>query len=304
MSLSLAALIPWVATLAMGFPAAPPGQEFERGRTAFLRGEYERAVTIIYPLVYPELRLESEAEALQAHRMLGVSYLFEGKQAEARGEFRKLLELSPDYRFDPLLDPSRVVEFFNAIVREQQAQLGDIEARLKKREDELSRHHGEVLERRVERRSYAVNFIPFGAGQFQNQQRGKAWAFLGVEAALASVSLGAFVYNFAKYGARPGKPCLDMPTPVASGAAFECPPSRVDHSGENASRSLMHLQVASGAAFFAVALWGAIDALHYFKSDVSLGETYVPATSPPQGAWRLVPTVGPVAQGASLSYTF
>lgn len=299
MSVSLAVVIPWLTTLAMGFPAAPPAQEFERGRTAFLRGEYERAVTIIYPLVYPELRLESEAEALQAHRMLGVSYLFEDKQAEARGEFRKLLELSPDYRFDPLLDPPRVVEFFNAIVREQQAQLGDIEARLKKREDELSRHHGEVLERRVEHHSFAVNFIPFGTGQFQNQQRRKGWAFLGVEAALASASVTAFVYNFAKYGARPQRPCLDP----ATGSAFVCSPSRIDHSSENASRSLMHFQVATGAAFFAVALWGVIDAAHYFKSDVSLGETYVPAASPP-GAWRLVPTLGPVAQGASLAYTF
>ncbi|HEX2656990.1 MAG TPA: hypothetical protein VHU40_01905 [Polyangia bacterium] len=298
MSLPLAVLIPWLTAMAVGFPPAPPAQEFERGRTAFLRGEYERAVSIIHPLVYPELRLESEAEVLQAHRMLGVSYLFEDKQADARSEFRKLLELSPDYRFDPLLDPPRVVEFFNSIVREQQAQLGDIEARLKKREDELRRHHGEILERRVEHRSYAVNFIPFGAGQFQNQQRAKGWIFLGVEAGLASVSMAAFITNFAKYGARPQRPCL---TPVASGSV--CPPSQLDHTDEDASRGLMRVQVASGAAFFAVALWGVIDSLHNFKADVPLGETYVPASSAP-AAWRLVPELGPFAQGASLAFTF
>jgi hypothetical protein len=297
-SLPLAVLIPWLTAMAVGFPPAPPAQEFERGRTAFLRGEYERAVSIIHPLVYPELRLESEAEALQAHRMLGVSYLFEDKPAEARSEFRKLLELSPDYRFDPLLDPPRVVEFFNGIVREQQAQLGDIEARLKKREDEMRRHHGEVLERRVEHRSFAVNFIPFGAGQFQNQQRAKGWIFFGVEAGLASVSLAAFITNFSKYGARPQRQCL---IPVTSGSV--CPPSQLDHTDEDASRGLMHVQVATGAAFFAVAAWGVIDAIYNFKADVSLGETYVPASSPP-GAWRLVPELGPVAQGASLAFTF
>jgi len=298
-SLSLAALIPLLTTMAMGFPLAQPAQEFERGRTAFLRGEYERAVSIIRPLVYPDLRLESEAEALQAHRMLGVSYLFENKPVEARDEFRKLLELSPDYRFDPLLDPPRVVEFFNGIVREQQAQLGDIEARLKKRETEMRRHHGEILVRRVEHRSFAVNFIPFGAGQFQNQQRTKGWIFLGVEAGLASVSVAAFITNFAKYGARPQRPCLD---PLAPNVAT-CPPTRVDHTDENASRDLMTVQVASGAAFFAVALWGVLDAIHNFKSDVPLGDTYVPAGSAP-GAWRLVPELGPVAQGASLAFTF
>lgn len=291
MNLLSAALL--LATLNV---ASSPSQEFERGRTAFLRGEYERAVTIIYPLVYPDLRLETEAEVLQAHRMLGVSYLFENKQAEARDEFRKLLELSPDFRFDPLLDPSKVVEFFNGIVFEQQAQLGDIETRLKKREQELNRHAGQILERRIERRSYAVNFIPFGAGQFQNEQRRKGWVFFGVEAGLATVSVAAFVTNFAVYGTAPIRGCLDvMPPPNM------CPLSRIDHSQENRSQKLLDVQVATGAAFFAVALWGMVDAFRNFRPEVPLGETYVPANT---GAWHLVPMVDPTARGAALALTF
>jgi hypothetical protein len=292
-------LVPWLvfAAAAVNLPNTP-SQEFDRGRTAFLRGEYERAVGIIHPLVYPELRLESEAEALQAHRMLGVSYLFENKPADARAEFRKLLELSPDFRFDPLLDPPRVVEFFNAIVHEQQAQLGDISARLKKREEELNRHNGQILERRMEHRSYAVNFLPFGAGQFQNQQRSKGWLFLGVEAGLAAISVGAFITNFATYGTSPERGCR---------VTFEvppCPAAEVDHSREDASRNLMRVQVASGALFFAVAIWGVVDALRNFRADVPLGEVYVPVT-PPAGAWRLAPMLGPMAQGGgALTLTF
>jgi hypothetical protein len=284
--------------------ATSPSQEFERGRTAFLRGEYERAVAIIYPLIYPDLKLESEVEVLQAHRMLGVSYLFENKQTEARDEFRKLLELSPDVRFDPLLDPPKVVEFFNGIVREQQAQLGDIDIRLKKREEEMNRHVGQVLERRVERRSYVVNFIPFGAGQFQNQQHGKGWAFLGVEAGLASLSVAAYLINFATYGAHPIRPCIGgTPDPSqTSTAPGVCPPALIDHSAENRSHKLLELQVASGATFFAVALWGAIDALRNYRPEVSLGETYVPAQN--AGAWRLTPTVDPTSRGAALAVTF
>ena len=51
----------------------------------------------------------------------------------------------------------------------------------------------QARDRAYEQHSYAVNFIPFGAGQFQNGQRGKGWAFLGIEAALGAISLGAFV---------------------------------------------------------------------------------------------------------------
>jgi len=275
-----------------------PSQEFDRGRTAFLRGEYERAVSIIHPLLYPDLRLESESDVVQAHRMLGVSYLFENKQTEARDEFRKLLELSPDYRFDPLLDPPKVVEFFNGIVREQQAQLGDIDIRLKKREEELNRHVGQVLVRRTERRSYLINFVPFGAGQFQNQQRRKGWAFLGVEAALAATSVGTFMANLATYGWRPVRLCKGQPIAPIGG----CPPMDVDHSREDGSRTLTDIQVVSGALFFGVAIAGMVDAIANFQEEVPLGDTYEPAPSP--SAWHLLPSLSPQAAGAALVTTF
>lgn len=282
--------------------AGGPSEEYERGRTAFLRGEYQRAIATINPLLYPELRLESPDEVIQAHRMLGVSYLFESQPDKARGEFRKLLELDPDFRFDPLLDPPRVVDFFNDFLREQQSELGDIEARLKKREAELARRSGQVLERRIERRSMAVNFVPFGAGQFQNRQTRKGWLFLGAEAVLAATSVGAFVTNFAVYGVRPTRPCLDPVMPRADGLPGSCAPDRIDHSGENTSRNLTRVQVASGALFFGVAIWGIVDALRHFQAEVTVGETV--AGPPPATSLRLTPSLNSVAQGATLTLSF
>jgi len=290
---------------------ATPAQEFDRGRTAFQRGEYERAISLIYPLVYPELRLESEGEVLIAHRLLGVSYLFVNKPNDARIEFRKLLELAPDYRFDALLDPPRVVEFFNALVREQQEQLGDIEARLRKREEQRNRHLGEILVRRVERRPYAVNFLPFGAGQFQNEQHTKGWLFLGAEALLGAVSLGAFITNFTLYGTSPERECIGG---TASYVDNKCPAAKVDHSREQTSHDITRVQVVSGAAFFAVALWGVIDAVRNYRPEVPLGDSYIPANGAPEtapasnkagpSAWRISPLIGPLAQGGALTLTF
>ena len=53
-----------------------------------------------------------------------------------------------------------------------------------------------------------MNFVPFGAGQFQNGQRRKGWLFLGIEGGLAAISLGAFLTNFALYGIQPRRKCL------------------------------------------------------------------------------------------------
>jgi hypothetical protein len=290
--------------LAMALAAAVgPSEEFQRGRTAFLRGEYQRAITTIRPLLYPDLRLESEDEVTQAHRLLGVSYLFEKQPEMARTEFRKLLELDPDFRFDPILDPPRVVEFFNEVIREQQSELGDIEARLKKREAALAHRRVQVLERRIERRSFALNFFPFGVGQFQNQQHRKGLFFLGVEGALAATSVAAFALNFGLYGVNPRRPCLDDPVAAQpDGSGGECPADRIDHTGEHHSRDLTRIQIASGGLFFAVAIWGVVDAIRNYQSEVTIGETL--AEPPPTTSLRIDPLLTPLAQGASVTLTF
>src|SRR4051812_152214 len=179
--------------LVAGTPAAR--DSFDRGRTAFGRAEYARAIEILHPLLYPDVLLDSEGEVVQAHRMLGVAYLFENRPDEARREFKKLLELRPDYRFDPLLDPQRVVDFFNGVLKEEQAVIAKMTERRLQREREQAERRERDAERlrlpptivHYERHSYAVNFVPFGGGQFQNGQRRKGWLFLGAEAALGAV---------------------------------------------------------------------------------------------------------------------
>src|SRR5262245_29298404 len=94
---------------------------FDRGRMAFGRAEYQRAIDILRLLLYPDVQLDSEGEVVQVHCMLGVAYLFENKPEDARREFKKLLELRPDFRFDPLLDLQQVVDFFNGVLKEEQA---------------------------------------------------------------------------------------------------------------------------------------------------------------------------------------
>jgi hypothetical protein len=292
-------------------PAPPPAatisprEAFERGRTAFGRAEYQRAIDILQPLLYPEVLLDSEGEIVQAHRMLGVSYLFENKPEDARREFHKLLNLRPDYRFDPLLDPQRVVDFFNRVLKESKAELDALEAKRRAREqEELARREREERRKvpppvilRYERHSFAVNFIPFGAGQFQNDQRGKGWAFLGAEAALAAVSVGAFVTNFALYGVEPRRKCNVM-TPIdAGGVPHACPPDQIDHSAEESSRALLRVQVISGGLFFAVAALGVIDAIRHYQRDVLIGE---PPGGPSGGTTRLL--LGPTGVGAAWTF--
>lgn len=281
-------------------------EELQRGKNAFDRGEYKRAIEILAPLLYPDIRLESDSQIVQVHRMLGVAHLFEGAEANAAQEFRKLLQVRPDYRFDPLLDPPQVVDFFNGVRREDEAEVAQLEA--KRREVEQARERDRVecekvrggpaiIERKVGRNSFAVNFLPFGAGQFQNGHRRKGWAFLIGESTLAAVSVGAFASNLALYGLRPKLGCK------YDTGGLPCPPEDWDHTGENRSRFLLRTQVTTGALFFAAAAWGILDAVYFYKPETHLGDTPFPQT-PATHALRLEPLVLPHTLGTGLSFRF
>jgi len=294
---------------ALLFQAASPlpPEELQRGKNAFDRGEFARAVEIVRPLLYPEIRLQTDPQLVQARRILGVSYLFEKRQADARVEFHKLLQLVPDYRFDPLLDPPEVVDFFNNVRKQYGAELARLEAKRKELERAKQRNREEcekalagplVIERRVGRNSYAVNFLPFGAGQFQNGHRRKGWAFLTAESILAAASIGAFATNLAVYGLRPERRCrYDM-------GDAACPPEAIDRTEEKRSRWLLRAQVGSGAAFFAVVAWGILDAIYYYRPETQLSLADVPKPSGARSEWRILPLVTDRTIGTGLHFRF
>jgi hypothetical protein len=280
---------------------APPSAEFTRGKAAYERAEYTRAIEVLRPLLYPEIRLQTEGQVVETHRMLGVSHLFEKQNALAAQEFRKLLQLRPDYRFDALLDPPQVVDFFNTVLRDYEGELAQIEARRKQadREErerreayERAKNGPTVVERHMIRNSFTVNFIPFGAGQFQNGQRKKGWAFLLSETTLGAVSVGAFATNFAVYGFRPKRTCpMDAP---------RC----TDTKDEQRSETLTTVQLVSGGLFFAVAAWGIADAILNYKPEVPAPPGYQPPGAPPGRRVSLAPVVDATTLGAGLAFRF
>ena len=295
------------------FQAAPPvvpspaAEELRRGKISFDRGEYGRAIEILRPLLYPDIRLESEGQIVQTYRMLGVAEVFQGHNEVAAQEFRKLLQVRPAYRFDPLLDPPQVVDLFNGVLRAHEAEVATLEAR--QREATLARQRDReeceklragptVIEKRFGRNSLAVNFVPFGAGQFQNGHRIKGWTFLTVEALLAAVSVAAFSTNFALYGTSPTRKCQRD-----TGAA-PCPPEYIDHTDENRSRWLLRTQVASGAAFFVAVAWGIADALYYFRPEIPLAQAPADQALAKSSAPQFLPVLLGNALGPGLYFRF
>ncbi len=303
-----------VLALLAQVPAAPAAAgalssaaDFESGRIAFTRGEHAAAVKILSALLYPEIRLASEFEVVQAHRMLAVAHLFLNQNDRAAHEFRKLLQLRPDYRFDPLLDTPRVVDFFNGILREQEGALAELETRRKqaeleeRRQREAAARRPVIVEKRVVRNVFGLNFVPFGVGQFQNGQARKGWAFTSVEAGLAGVSVATFVSNFAIYGFRPHRGCKTSSQEGARNPA--CPSGQVlDYGDQDRSAWLSRVSLVSGWLFVGVAAWGIADAIYNFKPELTLAQRDRGART--RGPLQLVPFMTDRGAGGGLAFRF
>jgi hypothetical protein len=198
------ALVPLLLALSL---AAPP--ELKRAKDRFEFGAYADAAGALRQLLAGSPRL-SEEEFVEAYKMLGISEYHLGDQGQARSAFVNLLSHEPDYALDPFLVPPAIVEFFDRVKRDHEPALAPLRER-KRALREQARLAEEAKRRllaeeqiragppakvvRVEERLYLFNWMPLGAGQFQNGDRAKGTAIAAGQTVAGLVNLGAILFH-------------------------------------------------------------------------------------------------------------
>ena len=258
---------------------------------AYNGGNYKQVITLLKSQLYPQIRFAREQDVLRAHKLIGISYLFTKDLTSARKEFRAILAQRPDYRLDPLSDPVAAVELFDQLKEENAQQVREVldqdrkdrarEAERKraeaKRREEMERLSRRVVEKTVTKKSYWLNFIPFGVGQFQNEQTTKGYIFLGTEAALAGISIGSALWLRLSY-----------------------PDNTVPGSEYDTADAIRLMQVVSGGLFIATAIYGVIDALWHFEEEsIETREYEIPLQS-----FHVVPSLMASGGGVGVGGTF
>ncbi len=283
MSVRLIAAVAIVAALAARAHATP-SQELDAARDLFRAGQFADAVPKLNYLLYPQARLSQEDDLLEAHVLLAACTFEAGDRVTARREFEEALSLQRDLTLDSLLYSSAAVDFFDDIK-------ADLEER-ERREAEQRRlaEENERLQARLaamvvyETRPYYVNFIPFGAGQFQNDDRTKGLFFAATQGVTGGVSAAIWLYLVTEFGL-PG----------------EVPPERV-----NSARLLQQIEIGVGGVCLGLMAWGVIDSLLHYKPSVRVApdkSMLTPEPAPkPTSSLRLDPEV--FAGGAGLSLTW
>jgi hypothetical protein len=244
----------------------------------------------------------SASALVELHKLAGLSAFNLQRTDEAERNVAALLRLDPDFSLDPFVYPPAVVAFVEKQRRAMAAELEFLREQRRQREAaaklaaeeraalaretevqkrELEEMSRQVTVRTVEKHSVLVNFVPFGAGQFQEGRVAVGTGFAVAEGLLAIGSIvGYFVYGSilttrtVPLDTFPGSTQVIVQTGIPAARASEAQTWRV-------------VKVTSGIGFYAVYVAGVLDALLHYQAEVvttHIETRQGPATSPAPGS--------------------
>jgi len=242
--------------------AADELSDFESARRNYDKQNYAKAARGLESLVGGVVpRATNPVVRLESRKYLGATYLFLGKKEAAREQFRALLEEDPEYDIDPVAFPEAVVQTFQEVqqevaaeraredaleaVRRQREQSDEVEELIRQQERIRTLEELAAVETVEKVNSRWIAALPFGIGQFQNQDRPLGIMFAVTESAFLVASIATFI----------GHNSLRDENPA---------PSEIDRA-RRVERALRIGNWVSVGAFLSFAVAGVIEAEVRFK---------------------------------------
>jgi hypothetical protein len=160
-----------------------PHNALLQAKGVFLQGNCKKVVQLLGGMDFYR-GFEDEAQFIERYRMLGVCYFRIGQKNKAEEELTHLLFIQPDYELDQFATPPAVIELFERLKENVKAKSMELERQKEHAVDKPKIIEKETIYRRT---SMVPAFIPFGVGQFENNQITKGALIASAEV----VTLGA-----------------------------------------------------------------------------------------------------------------
>jgi Tetratricopeptide repeat len=240
-----AALIAVSLALSLGAAHATPSDDLDQAKAVYRTGQYQKALPLFNALLYPPPpKLGRQEDLTDAYVALGVCRYETGDTPGAKREFEQALSLDPSSRIDPLIvtDPT-AIQVFNDTKLDVKQRI-EAEAARKRRAD-LAKLRASLIG--FEQHSFALNFAPFGFGQFQNKDTAKGIFFATTEGLALGTSVVVYGYLLNTYGFR------STHVPLADGPNV---------------RFLQQVEIGSGVLFLGLWVYSAVDSLRHYKPQV------------------------------------
>jgi tetratricopeptide (TPR) repeat protein len=286
-------LVALIVAVLVGVAHATPAQDLAAANKSFREGQYDDARRRYGDLLYPPPpKLADQNDLVEAYVNLGVCRLETGDEEGAKVEFEKALQLDPNRQLDTLvITNKKAIVLFDNTKADLRVR-AEREANARREADEkerLRKLRASIIG--VQANVYALTFVP-GAGQIQNGHKLKGALILGGEAITFGTSFGIWYYLVNKYGIR------STSVPLEDGPRV---------------RRLQQIEIGAGIAFWALAIYSAIDANYYFKKQTraqidesllppELREVPPPPKKKPKTSFHIVPMLSPDGVGVGIGW--
>ena len=261
----------------------------------------------------------SDPQRVRLHEIAALSAFNLNDMKGAQAAFLQLLRVNPDYILDPFAVPPAAIKVFEQVRKENADALNLVRQQIALRIDQDKRAaaerermrleqedrqrkanllSNEITIRTIEKRSMLVNFIPFGAGQFQQGRPGWGAAFAvseGLMAVLSIVSFFAIESLFAE---------IPYTWTDRLGPPFTIRVRQIPASRRTEASVWTGLKYGTGIAFYALWAIGVGDAIWHHQDSVTTEtrEPRVPAVKPPTAHFKIYPTPGGLGAGVTIGF--
>ncbi|MCC6333477.1 MAG: hypothetical protein IT380_05770 [Myxococcales bacterium] len=310
-------IVPWAASAQVA-----PERELEVSRSLYDAGKYAEALARVGNAMRGTNF--TDAQRIELLKLGGLSAFNLGDLSAAKAQFLQLLLLNPDYVLDPFAVAPPAIRLFEQVKKDSQSQLDLVRQqialrleqerraqaereRLLKEEEERRRRmenlSQSVTVRTVKTQSLVVNFIPFGAGQFQQGRTGWGVAFAVSEGVLAAVSIISYFALGALF--EPYTYTWNDRLTADGTGLFSVTVNRIPPSRQTEADVWRALKVSSGIGFYSLWALGIIEALFHHQPTIvtETQELKGPQPSPSPGArLQIFPTHGGLGAGVQLGF--
>lgn len=288
-------------------PGASADAELAGVRAAYEYGRYADVLARVRERV-DRGGLSREA-LIELHKYAGLAAFNLSQSPEAERHFAALLRLDPDFALDPFAVPPPAIALFEQVRKTLAPQLEvirqqlrvDAERQRRESEERENRRRAEEERRRrleemsrkitvrtVQRRSYLVNFVPFGAGQFQQDRTVAGVVLASLQGAFALTSVVAYL-------AYDGLIEREPISVEALGGPITVIREGIRPERQGAANAWRLVKYASAGAFYTLYGYGVVDAL-YHHQDEAISESTLQLPTEPELPPSLPPPNVPPAE--------
>jgi hypothetical protein len=191
-----------VATAAPVPSASNPADILRSAEESFRNGDYALVISTLESAAAAQQFGEASLR-LKTSELLGVAYFFLAQTAEdenvpgiiakAYEHFLRVLRQEQTRSLDALVFGDEASEFFESVRQEHEHEWNDPNADIPANRTNGPQSETIYIERTVSQRSMALNFFPFGIGQFQNDATAKGTLFAALQTAALAINIASYV---------------------------------------------------------------------------------------------------------------